>query len=54
MPGTQGAIPNRPKMSAMRKLLPILLAAGLIPAASASANTSHKGWPRINGMLLMN
>jgi hypothetical protein len=38
----------------MRKLLPILLAAGLIPAAAAPANTSHKGWPRINGMLLMN
>src|SRR3954469_16865662 len=41
-------------MSAMRKLLLPILAAGLIPAAAAPANTSHKGWPTINGMLLMN
>ena len=39
----------------MRKLLLTLLACGSIsPASIASANTSHKGWPRINGMLLMN
>ena len=25
-----------------------------IPAGTATANTSHEGWPRINGMLLMN
>jgi RTX calcium-binding nonapeptide repeat (4 copies) len=44
----------RPKMSAMRKLLLTVLAASLVPAAAAPANTSHKGWPKINGMLLMN
>jgi hypothetical protein len=38
----------------MRKLLLAVLAATLVPAAAAPANTSHKGWPRINGMLLMN
>jgi Ca2+-binding RTX toxin-like protein len=26
----------------------------VVPAAAASANTSHEGWPRINGVLLMN
>ena len=38
----------------MRKLLLILLACTLSPAGIASANTSHEGWPRITGMLLMN
>jgi hypothetical protein len=38
----------------MRKLLLILLAAILLPAAAAPANTSHDGWPKIDGMLLMN
>jgi Ca2+-binding RTX toxin-like protein len=38
----------------MRKFLLILLAASLLPAATAPANTSHDGWPRISGMLLMN
>jgi RTX calcium-binding nonapeptide repeat (4 copies) len=38
-----------------RKLIISLLAAGaLAPAATAVANTSHDGWPRIDGMLLMN
>src|SRR6476660_402787 len=30
-----------------------LIAAVMVPG-SAAANTSHAGWPRINGMLLMN
>jgi Ca2+-binding RTX toxin-like protein len=39
----------------MRKLLLLtVLAAAAIPAAAAPANTSHKGWPKITGMLLMN
>jgi Ca2+-binding RTX toxin-like protein len=38
----------------MRKLLAILLAAGFVPATAATANTSHEGWPKIDGMLLMN
>ena len=38
----------------MRKLLVTVLAVGLVPAAAAPANTSHEGWPHINGMLLMN
>jgi Ca2+-binding RTX toxin-like protein len=38
----------------MRKLLLLTLALSLLPTGLASANTSHKGWPRINGMLLMN
>jgi Ca2+-binding RTX toxin-like protein len=38
----------------MRKLLLTVLAISLVPAAAAPANTSHKGWPKINGMLLMN
>src|SRR3954463_8783766 len=29
-------------------------AASPVPAAAAPANTSHKGWPKITGMLLMN
>ena len=31
-----------------------LLALSLGPAVTADANTSHAGWPRIDGMLLMN
>jgi len=39
----------------MRKLLPLTTAAMcLLPAGVATANTSHEGWPRITGMLLMN
>jgi hypothetical protein len=39
----------------MRKLIISILALGaLAPAATAVANTSHDGWPRIDGMLLMN
>jgi hypothetical protein len=36
----------------MRRLLTLFMS--LWPAALASANTSHKGWPKITGMLLMN
>ena len=38
----------------MRKLLLLTLTLCLVPAGLATASTSHKGWPRINGMLLMN
>src|SRR6476619_718462 len=39
----------------MRRLsLALLLVAGLLPATAAVANTSHDGWPDINGVLLMN
>jgi hypothetical protein len=38
----------------MRKLFLAVLAASLLPAAATPANTSHKGWPKINGILLMN
>jgi len=42
----------------MRPLLLILVAASLVPmgmaTAVAGANTSHDGWPRITGVLLMN
>jgi Ca2+-binding RTX toxin-like protein len=39
----------------VRKLLVSLLALGaLAPAATAAANTSHDGWPRIEGVLFMN
>jgi hypothetical protein len=44
-------------MSRLRPLLPVLLCAALlalVPVAAAIANTSHAGWPQINGMLLMN
>jgi Ca2+-binding RTX toxin-like protein len=43
-----------PKAGAMRRLLALTLFLSLFPAALASANTSHKGWPKINGMLLIN
>jgi len=42
----------------MRRLLLILVAASLVPMGMATgvagANTSHDGWPRITGVLLMN
>jgi Ca2+-binding RTX toxin-like protein len=39
----------------LRLLLTLVLAgAALVPAGAALANTSHEGWPKINGMLLMN
>jgi hypothetical protein len=38
----------------MRKTLPIVLACTAVTASVASADTSHDGWPKINGMLLMN
>ena len=38
----------------MRRALLIMVALSGITATSAAANTSHDGWPRINGMLLMN
>jgi Ca2+-binding RTX toxin-like protein len=38
----------------MRKAISIVVALAAIPAGTATANTSHEGWPRINGMLLMN
>jgi hemolysin type calcium-binding protein len=38
----------------MRTLLLCLLVVALLPASIATANTSHEGWPRIDGMLLMN
>jgi Ca2+-binding RTX toxin-like protein len=41
-------------MDAMRRALLIMVALSGITATSASANTSHDGWPKINGMLLMN
>ena len=36
-----------------RALVALCVCSGLL-AASASANTSHDGWPRITGVLLMN
>ena len=38
----------------MRALLPLLVLACLLPVSVATANTSHDGWPSINGILLMN
>jgi|tagenome__1003787_1003787.scaffolds.fasta_scaffold20419708_2 hypothetical protein len=38
----------------MRPLLIAVLLALVLPAAIAVANTSHDGWPEINGVLLMN
>jgi Ca2+-binding RTX toxin-like protein len=37
-----------------RRLVLLLLPALLAPAAVARANTSHEGWPSIDGVLLMN
>ena len=38
----------------MRKAISIVVALAAMPAGTAAANTSHDGWPQINGMLLMN
>jgi hypothetical protein len=38
----------------MRSLLIVVLLAALLPASVAVANTSHDGWPEIDGVLLMN
>jgi Ca2+-binding RTX toxin-like protein len=38
----------------MRLFIIALLCACLVPASSALANTSHEGWPAIDGVLLMN
>jgi Ca2+-binding RTX toxin-like protein len=38
----------------MRVLLFALACACLLPVSVAAANTSHEGWPRIDGALLMN
>src|SRR4051794_41967531 len=41
----------------MRRILVLstaLLAAGGLAAGAATANTSHDGWPQIDGVLLMN
>src|SRR4051812_8938087 len=38
----------------MRKAICIMAALAGLPAGTAAANTSHEGWPPINGMLLMN
>jgi Ca2+-binding RTX toxin-like protein len=42
-------------MPALRLTLPIFaVLAALVAPAAAPANTSHAGWPRITGVLLMN
>jgi hypothetical protein len=38
----------------MRKTLPLALICTAVVASVAAAQTSHDGWPKINGMLLMN
>jgi hemolysin type calcium-binding protein len=38
----------------MRSTLPLALICTVVAASVAVAQTSHKGWPKINGMLLMN
>jgi Ca2+-binding RTX toxin-like protein len=38
----------------MRLLLIAVLLAAVLPATAAVANTSHDGWPDIDGVLLMN
>ena len=38
----------------MRKAISIILALAAMPAGTATASTSHEGWPKIDGMLLMN
>ena len=38
----------------MRKAIPIILALAVMPTGTAAASTSHDGWPKIDGMLLMN
>jgi Ca2+-binding RTX toxin-like protein len=41
-------------MEVMRSALLVVLALVAVPAGTAAASTSHDGWPKINGMLLMN
>jgi hypothetical protein len=41
-------------MEVMRRTVVIVLAVVAVPAGTAAASTSHDGWPKINGMLLMN
>jgi hypothetical protein len=41
-------------MEVMRRTVLIVLAVVAVPAGTAAASTSHDGWPKINGMLLMN
>lgn len=41
-------------MPALRLALPVLAVLALLTPAAALANTSHEGWPRITGVLLMN
>jgi Ca2+-binding RTX toxin-like protein len=38
----------------MRRTATAMAAAVLLTPAAASANTSHEGWPKIDGVLLMN
>jgi Ca2+-binding RTX toxin-like protein len=38
----------------MRKTLPLALICAAVVASVAAAQTSHDGWPKITGMLLMN
>jgi hypothetical protein len=38
----------------MRRLLPAFLLFACLPPVAAVANTSHEGWPSIDGVLLMN
>ena len=37
-----------------RRALAACVTIALVPVSAAAANTSHAGWPRIDGMLLMN
>jgi Ca2+-binding RTX toxin-like protein len=41
-------------MRRVRILLRLVLLAGVLTVAVARANTSHDGWPKIDGVLLMN
>jgi Ca2+-binding RTX toxin-like protein len=41
-------------MGVMRSALLVVLALVAVRAGTAAASTSHDGWPKINGMLLMN
>jgi RTX calcium-binding nonapeptide repeat (4 copies) len=38
----------------MRKTVPLALISSAVAVSAAAAQTSHDGWPKINGMLLMN
>jgi Ca2+-binding RTX toxin-like protein len=41
-------------MCRLKTSVPIAIAAALAAAPGAGASTSHEGWPRIDGVLLMN